>query len=55
MISILKKESPVRITLYCKSRRQQEYIRNQLEILRYKLKLEKNIDVIEYLIKGASK
>lgn len=54
-MNILKKESSDRITLYCKSRRQQEYIRNQLEILRYKLNLDKNIDVIEYLIKGAIK
>ena len=52
MTNTLKQEPPERITLYCNSRRQQEYIRNQLEILRYEMGVEKNVDVIETLIKN---
>ena len=55
MTSILKQEPPERITLYCRSRRQQEYIRNQLEILRYEMGVGKNVDVIENLIKNYKK
>jgi len=51
MTNTIKNEPPERITLYCNSRRQQEYIRNQLEILRNELG-GKNADVIETLIKN---